>query len=431
MGKMMNYNKKMYLKDAFSRGVLDTIAWVHDVKKENNYVKITLRDPTGIYEFKIDDDKWVNVLENITRESLIKIQGHLDGNTLRVTYLQIILSAPNILPIDVRNPLPDDVERFTKYSYLVIRSPKYMKMLRIQHWILYYAREFLINKGFIEILSPIISPCSDPGLRGARKLKTKFYGHEYELMSSVIMFKQASVAAFEKIFFVARNVREEPIENIKTRRHLCEFTQLDIEWAFASMEDVMSLAEDLIIFILKKLKEKYKDIIEEFNPYLKIPSKPFKRIRYDEAIEMLRELGFRIPQGKELPQEGEEELSKRIEEPLWITNYPVTSRGFYYIPEHNNPAYNRDFNLILPKGFGEVIDGGEREYKVDRIRKRLEVLGEPLNKYKWFLDLASIGIPPSAGFGLGIERFTRYILNLRYIWEAVPFPKVPGIVPTP
>ena len=428
---MMSYNKKMYLKDAFSKGMLDTIAWIHDIKKEDNYIKIALRDPTGIYEFKINGGKWIKVLKDLTRESLVKIQGHLNGDILKVTYLQKILNAPSILPIDTRNPSPDDVERFTKYSYLVIRSPKYTKVLRTQHWVLYYAREFLIDKGFIEILPPVISPCSDPGLRGARKLKTKFYGYEYELMSSVIMFKQASAAAFEKIFFVARNVREEPIENLKTKRHLCEFTQLDIEWAFASMEDIMSLAEDLIIFILKRIKDKCKDIIEEFNPDLKIPSKPFKRIRYDEAVEMLRDLGFHTPQGKELTQEGEEELSKRIKEPLWIINYPVTSRGFYYMPEHNNPIYNRDFNLIMPKGFGEVIDGGEREYRADKIRKRLEVLGEPLDKYKWFLDLANIGIPPSAGFGLGIERFTRYILNLKYIWEAAPFPKVPGIVPTP
>jgi len=426
----MSCHKIMYLKNALEKGVLNTIAWIHDIKKEGDYVKIILRDSTGAYEFKVNGE-WTKVLRSITRESLVKVQGYLKENNLQITHLEILLNAPEHLPIDVRNPLPDDVERFTKHSYLVIRSPKYSKVLRVQHWILYYAREFLINRGFVELLSPIISPCSDPGLQGARKLRTEFYGYEYELMSSVIMFKQASAAALEKIFFMARNVREEPIENLKTKRHLCEFTQLDVEWAFASMEDVMDLAEDLIIFVLKKIKDKCKDIIEEFNPDLQIPPKPFKKMRYDEVVEMLRGLGFHTPQGKELTQEGEEELSKRLKEPLWITNYPVSSRGFYYIPEFNNPKYNRDFNLIMPRGFGEVIDGGEREYRVDKIEERIKSLGEPLNRYKWFLDLASIGIPPSAGFGLGIERFTRYVLNLKYIWETAPFPKVPGIVPTP
>jgi len=326
---------------------------------------------------------------------------------------------------------PSRVEDFVKYSYLVLRDPKYRDILKVQQWILYYLREFLYEKGFTELLAPMASPCSDPGLRGARKLKTKLYGVEYELTSSVIMYKQASVAGFGKVFFVARNIREEPPENLKTGRHLCEFTQLDVEWAHATIDDVMSLAEDMIIYTLKKVREKCGEILEKYGVELRVPSKPFKRLRYIDAVELLEKHGYMTPEGKEFTQEGEAALSKIVGDFVWITHYPVTSRGFYYLPDSSYPEYNRDFNLLLPEGYGEVIDGGEREYRPEKIRERIKSLGEPLEKYSWFLELIDIGIPPSAGFGLGVERFTRYVMKLKYIWEAVPFPKVPGVAPSP
>ena len=421
--------KRMCLKDIDDVGHLLTIAWIHDLKWRGDELFLTLRDGTAVKEFKVVKGR--ELLKNLPCESIVQVKGHVKKDELKIEELKVIVKAPGKMPIDIRNPAPEDVERFTKYSYLVLRSPRYAKMLVVQQWLVYYAREFLIGRGFIEALPPMISPCSDPGLRGAKKLRTRLYGYEYELMSSVIMFKQALASSLERIFFVARNVREEPADNLKTGRHLCEFTQIDIEWAFASMWDVMKLAEEMLKYTIEKVMDRCKSIIEEFNPDLKAPSPPFKVLTYEEAVELLRDHGVETPKGKELTQEGERVLSSMFDEPIWITHYPKTSRGFYYIEAPEAPGHNRDFNLLLPKGYGEVIDGGEREYRLDKIIERLKLMGEDPTRYSWFLDLARIGIPPSAGFGLGVERLTRYVLGLKYIWEAVPFPKVPGIAPTP
>lgn len=326
---------------------------------------------------------------------------------------------------------PSKPEAFSKYSYLWVRMPKYSKIIRLQHILLKSLREILDSEGFIELLPPILSISSDPGLRGAKKISAYVYGARYELSSSTIMYKQVAATALGKMYFVARNVREEPPENVRTGRHLIEFTQLDIEWAGASMDEVMGLGEKLVYESCEEVREKAGDLIEEFNPSLKCFKPPYERLAFDEALERVKELGFRIEGEKELPQDAEEELSRRARSPFWLVKFPSSCRGFYYLPDDVKVGYNKDFNLILPEGFGELIDGGEREYRYEYILKRLKELGEDLSKYSWFLEAVRAGIAPSAGFGLGIERYTRYLLKLRYIWEATPFPKPPGVVDAP
>ena len=383
--------------------------------------------------FNVKDPQVIKILqENVGEgiEVLAKLKvSSLNGGNLVVEDVRIIHKG-------VISPPYEDVDpsvptTFARKSYLAIRLPRYQKILKAQHIILKSARRFLEEEGFIELLPPVISTASDPGLRGVRKLKTVLYGREYELMSSIIMFKQVTASALGKVYFIARNVREEPPENAATWRHLVEFTQLDLEQAGASIEDMMRLGERLISRICVDVLSEAGSIVREFNPGLECPTPPFKRITFKEAVQLARSLGEPTPDYGELTQKGEEALSKHFSEPFWIVNFPSASRGFYYLRDPQNPSYNRDFNLILPRGFGEVIDGGEREYRYEEILARLNELGEDLSKYSWFLDALKVGIAPSAGFGLGIERLTRYLLNLRYVWEATAFPKPPGVTDAP
>ncbi|MEO3992934.1 MAG: asparagine synthetase A [Desulfurococcaceae archaeon TW002] len=322
-------------------------------------------------------------------------------------------------------------EVFARYSWFWLRFPRYSKIIRFQHLLLKTLREILDSEGFIELLPPVLNLASDPGLRGARKVPVSVYGSTYELCSSTIMYKQLAATALGKIYFVARNVREEPVENIKTGRHLIEFTQLDLEWAGASMNEVMSLGEKLVYESCLEITEKARELIEEFNPRLKCFKPPYEKITFSEALNIVREAGIRVSDSRELPQEAEEVLSVKIGKPFWLIKFPTAGRGFYYMPDEEEPDKNQDFNLIMPEGYGELIDGGVREYRHERIVRRLKELGEDLSKYSWFLEALKSGIAPTAGFGLGIERYTIYLLNLKYIWEAAPFPKPPGVVNAP
>lgn len=409
-------------------GEIELVVWIAD--KDRDYV--VFRDASTVRKIKVFGIHASDLMK-LPRETLVEIKGYFSKEGLLVREYCIIHGPekePSIKYLgDIKSRDPIELSR---HSPWYMRNPLWKDILWLQYYIMKYSREYLEKQGFIELLAPMISIVSDPGLRGAKKLKTRFYGEVYELTSSVIMYKQSSVAVFEKVYFVARNIREEPPENIITGRHLSEFTQLDIECAFASIDDAIRLAEELLEYIGSKLLSKHKDLLNRIHSEFNGFKPPFPKIKYDEALEIVSKLGYSIEWGKELSHEAETALAEYYGSPVWIMGFPVVSRGFYYLPDPRDQRYNLDFNLLLPKGYGEVIDGGAREYRYSELVKRIKMLGEPLDRYSWFLDLARKGgIPPSTGFGLGIERLTRYIAGIKHIVLATPYPKLPGITHTP
>ncbi|MCD6301231.1 MAG: aspartate--ammonia ligase [Staphylothermus sp.] len=422
------YKRTTLLKE-ISDGKHEIIVWIAKKKEDS----IVLRDPSGLKEFKLTGRKTSGLLKQ-PLETLLWIKSRIKDKELEVLDSKVIHKPYEERKFDYVDLRKISPEEFAKYSPWILRNPKYAASTKLLFLITRYSREFLYGEDFIELLPPMISIVSDPGLRGAKKLRTKYYGVEYELTSSVIMYKQASAAVFEKVFFTARNIREEPPENIKTGRHLSEFTQLDIEWALSDIDDVMRLAEQLIYTVTKLVADKYSEIIymigERKEPVVLKP--PFPRITYDEALELAKKLGYSIEWGKELSHEAETAVAEYFGTPIWIIGYPVVSRGFYYLPNPEDPKYNLDFNLILPEGYGEVLDGGTREYRYPQVVGRIKMLGEPLEKYAWFIELVEQGgIPPSSGWGLGLERFARYVAGHKHVAYATPYPKLPGITLSP
>jgi len=369
-----------------------------------------------------------------------KLRGYRLETLLRVRLsdgcpevLGIIHEPAEERPVDYVT-IPDDVVEFAKEFRWYMRNPAIAATLKYQAALLRHLRKEFDARGFTEVLAPMISIATDPGLRGAKKLKTKYYGMTYELTSSVIMFKQSSAAVLGKVYFVARNVREEPLAHATTGRHLSEFTQFDIEWALATVDDAMKLAEDVLRAVSKALADGGSELLEAVSRRKKpvVFEPPFEKIAYDDALDMAKEMGYDVSWGKELSQEAETAIARKVGGPVWLTGFPVVSRGFYYLPNPEDPRYNLDFNLILPEGYGEVIDGGTREYRHPQVEERIRSLGEPVEIYEWFIDLTRKGaIPPSTGWGLGVERLTRYLLGWDHIARAAFFPKVPGVVPLP
>ncbi len=314
-----------------------------------------------------------------------------------------------------------------KRRYLTIKKPETIRVLKIQDEIVSQIRAFLKKEGFIEILAPIIGPATDPGIRGAKQASIDYYGANFKVMSSMILYKQMIIASLPKVFALSPNIRLEPKETIKTRRHLTEFRQIDLEVANATYKDLIDLGERMFCHVIRKIKQKYGRELKEEKRRLKVPKRPFRKYTYKEALEILKNFGIHVKYGSEIPWDGEELLSKIHKEPFWITDYPVTARGFYYLEHENNPGTLKDFDLIYSEGFGEAISGGEREYRYEKVVERIVKSGEKVADYEWYLEMLKNGIPPSAGFGIGVERLTRFVCGLENIWDAVPFPKVAGV----
>ncbi len=314
-----------------------------------------------------------------------------------------------------------------RLRYRAIRYPKMKLVLKVQDQILTSLRDFLRKDGFIEILAPIIGPATDPGIRGAKQVSIQYYDSPFKIMSSMILYKQMMVSSFEKIFALSPNIRLEPLESAKTVRHLAEFRQIDLEMVRASYDDAMNLAERLLTSAVRDVRENCAEELKGLGRQLKEAYGSFKRLTHKQAVELLRLNGYMVSYVEEFPWDAEAALSAMYGEPFFVYDYPLVSRGFYDREDPNRPGILRDFDMLYPEGFGEAISGGEREHTYEGVLKRMKLTGVDPEEYSWYLQMLKEGVPHSVGFGIGVERLTRWICGLKTIWEAVPFPKVPGI----
>jgi len=290
---------------------------------------------------------------------------------------------------------------------------KKQAILKIQSNIRRNLADFLIKKEFIEISPVILSPMTDPLNHPTAPGDLICYGKKYHITQSMIFHKQVALKTLDKIFVFSPNIRLEQTDSNKTGRHLFEFTQLDLEIKDAKREDVIRLCESMFVYLIKKIKKECKEELSYLKRNLKIPKTPFKKISYKKAY-------------KKYGKDFEIKISKKYNEPVWIVDMPIMHREFYDKEHNDKPGFLADMDLIYPGGYGEALSGGEREYKYEKIRKRMKIKGKRYKDFEAYLNIAKKGLPKSAGFGIGIERLTRFICGLKKIEEASLFPKIPG-----
>lgn len=372
-----------------------------------------------------------NTLKGLPCGSLVEIQGYMVNGELCIEEITVI-HAPIREDLACIESIPSDPITYTMKYPVYVRHPEVSRSIKTYFYVVNYIRTLLVKRGFIELPTVILGYTSDPGLRGASKIQLELHGKKLELQSSMIMYKQLYASIFDNVFYVAKNTRLEPLENIYTGRHLLEFTQIDVESTVLYKDDVIGLAEKCIYRLVKWLLDKHSELfeykdIERLEKEIIKP--PYPRLTYSEAVSEARKLGFNIRGNQELSFESEVALASKYNTPVWIEGFPIESRGFYYIEDKNKPGYNVDYNLLLP-GHGEILDGGCREYRYEYVYKRIvERHNEDPSKYEWFLELTKAGlIRPTCGWGLGVERLVKYLHNLDHIVRATPHPRIPGIV---
>jgi len=277
------------------------------------------------------------------------------------------------------------------------------------------AGEYLRGQGFIEILPVLLSPITDPLRHETYDGKVDYYGVPYQLTKSMIFHKQIALRTVPKIFCFSPNVRMEPAERASFGRYLAEFVQLDLEVRDASRDDIMNLGEGLVVAVFTSVLASCGEELELLGRRLSVPSRPFARVTYDDAA-----VRFGEP--------FDDALSSTLDEPAWVIDFPRRVREFYDREDPDRPDVLLDMDLMYPQGYGEALSGGEREFEHDRINDRLARDDIPTAKFARYLEEVRRGVPSSAGFGIGIERLTRFIAGLDCIEDARLFPKVPGNV---
>ncbi len=297
----------------------------------------------------------------------------------------------------------------------VVTETERVAVLTLSSEIMRAAGAFLRDEGFLEILPVLLSPITDPLHHETYAGAVDFYGTPYQLMKSMIFHKQIALRTVPKIFCFAPNVRMEPSERAALGRYLAEFVQLDLEVRDATRDDIMALGEHLVIAILEGVANRCAAELARLDRRLAIPSTPFLRIRYADAVARFGE-------------PFDDALSTSLDAPAWVIDFPRRVREFYDREDPTRRDILLDMDLIYPEGYGEALSGGEREHELPRILDRLQKDGIARERFSKYLTLVEQGIPRSAGFGIGIERLTRYIAGLDRIEDTRLFPKVPGDV---
>lgn len=294
-----------------------------------------------------------------------------------------------------------------------LEDKKVQKAIEVQSDIRAYLGEFFRKHGFIEVPPVIISPITDPLNHPVLDPSIDYYGMKYGLTKSMIFHKQILAKELGSIFTFSPNIRLETPEKEKTGRHLSEFTQIDVEKRGASREEMMGLVEDLMVGLTQHMNRERASDLKFLGRKLNVPSRPFRKFRFLDAE-------------KEYGKDFESILSGKMKDPFWIIDIPLENREFYDRESDSEPGILEDMDLIYPEGFGEGLSGGEREFLEERIRERIKRKGQSEEQFKWILAYSTKGLAPSAGFGIGIERLTRYICGLQRIEDTHPFPKIPG-----
>jgi asparaginyl-tRNA synthetase len=199
------------------------------------------------------------------------------------------------------------------------------------------------------------------------------------------------------------------------------------EMAYATLEDVKQVGEELITYVVSQVLEHRRpelQALERDVSKLETIQPPFPRMSYDDAVKTLQKKGSEIQWGGDFGGTDETLIAEDYDRPVMIDRYPSQVKAFYFQPDAERPELALGVDFIAPEGYGEIIGGGQRIHDLDLLLKRLEEHKLPREAFNWYIDLRKYGTVPHAGFGMGVERFVAWMCGLEHIRETIAFPRM-------
>ena len=197
--------------------------------------------------------------------------------------------------------------------------------------------------------------------------------------------------------------------------------------AYFDLQMDMDLAEDFVEYVVQQVvtnRRKELEILERDVSKLENIKKPFPRITYDEAIQILKDAGKEVEWGDDFGGDEETVISEKFDRPILIHRYPAECKAFYMKQDPENAKLALCVDMIAPEGYGEIIGGGQREEDLDVLLGKIKEHNLPEEAFDWYLDLRKYGSVPHSGFGLGIERTVSWLCGLHHVRETIPFARL-------
>lgn len=404
--------------------------WLFNKRSSGKIKFIILRDGTGylqcVYFKGSISEEVFNLADRIGQESSITVTGKVKeeprapgGYELDATNLEVIHETHDY-PI---TPKEHGIEFLLDHRHLWLRSSKQVAIMKIRHRIVKAIRDFFDNKGFTLMDPPILTPNAVEGT--STLFETPYFdlGSAY-LTQSGQLYAEAGALALGKVYTFGPTFRA---EKSKTRRHLTEFWMVEPEVAFADLNDDMDLAEEFLEYIVQTIlveKQEELKVLERDTTKLQNVKRPFPRVHYDEAVEILHKNGVEFEWGNDLGGTDETIISEQFDRPVMVHHYPAAIKAFYMKRDPSDEKYALAVDVLAPEGYGEIIGGSQREDNLDFLLERIKEHDLPQSAFEWYLDLRRYGSVPHAGFGLGLERTVSWICGLDHLREAIPFPRM-------
>jgi asparaginyl-tRNA synthetase len=284
-------------------------------------------------------------------------------------------------------------------------------------------RDFFNGRGFILADTPIFTPAACEGTTTLFPVQY-FEDTTAYLTQSGQLYNEANAMALGRVYAFGPTFRA---EKSKTRRHLTEFWMVEPEMAYATLDDVMELAEGLVVSVVGRVLDKRKrelQSLERDTSKLEKVQAPFPRLSYDEAAEILKKKGLPFEWGGDFGAPDETALSEEFDRPLMVHRYPSAVKAFYMKPDPQRAEVALGVDVLAPEGYGEIIGGSQREDDLDKLLHRIHEEGLPVDAYDWYLDLRRYGTFVHSGFGLGLERTVAWVCGLQHIREVIAFPRM-------
>jgi asparaginyl-tRNA synthetase len=330
-----------------------------------------------------------------------------------------VLQAVEGYPITPKEHGPDFL---LSNRHLWLRSRRQWAVLRVRDAVITSIRRFFDERGFINVDAPMFTPNACEGTSDL--FEVDYFDRKAYLTQSGQLYGEAAAMAHGRIYTFGPTFRA---EKSKTRRHLTEFWMMEPEVAYADLDDICQLAEDMLVRIVKDVLERRRpelEVLERDISRLEKVAAPFPRMTYDEASKILLEHpDSEFVPGDDFGAPDETILSNMFDSPLLVTHYPAEVKAFYMKRDEADPTKAACVDVLGPEGVGEIIGGSQREDDLEVLLGRIREHELPEDFFQWYLDLRRYGSVPHSGFGLGLERTVGWLCGIEHVREAIPFPR--------